>query len=58
LAPGLDCKEGGPKSPSWRAFVRAAVWGCALSCSRTTPLMSIPRSWFWIDLRRLFSVSQ
>jgi len=38
--------------------VRAAVWGRVLSCRRTTPLVSIPRRLFWIDLRSLFSVSQ
>ena len=29
-----------------KAFVRAAVWGRAL-CRRTTPLVSIPRSFFF-----------
>jgi hypothetical protein len=29
-----------------KAFVRAAVCGCALSCRRTTPLVSIPHCLF------------
>jgi len=40
------------------SIVRAAVWGRVLSCRRTTPIASIPRRFFWINLRRLFSVSQ
>jgi hypothetical protein len=38
-----------------KAFVQAAVWGCALSCRRMTPLVSSLRRLFWINLQSLFS---
>jgi hypothetical protein len=39
-------------------LVTPAVCGLALSCSRRTPRVSIPRRLFWIAQRNLFRVSQ
>jgi hypothetical protein len=41
-----------------KAVVRAAVCRRVLSCRRMTPVVSILRRLFWIDLRSVCAVSQ
>ena len=47
LVPGPDCKEGGRKSPSWRAWLK-----------HLCELQRGPVPFFGINLHSLFSVSQ